>query len=65
MYIARDSDARFVIVGRHSPSFAFFGQKSLDIDGPSEREAITAESDLDLNLAQDDGLSYLLYTSGR
>ncbi|OCH93414.1 hypothetical protein OBBRIDRAFT_790288 [Obba rivulosa] len=63
-YIARDSNARFVLVSSETSSASLFGDAALGISSDEARSAIATESDADLDIATPGDISYLLYTSG-
>ncbi|KAG6866968.1 NRPS [Blastosporella zonata] len=62
-YIARDSDARFVITATNSSSSSLFCSRTLFFDEKSLQDSINEESYNEVGFATPDGLAFLLYTS--
>ncbi|CAL1704680.1 unnamed protein product [Somion occarium] len=63
-FIAKDSNARFVLTSSKLSSFGLFGSNAVDTDDPTEQALILEESAEALQIPGPDNLSYLLYTSG-
>ncbi|KAG6917971.1 NRPS [Tephrocybe rancida] len=63
-YIARDSDARFVITAAGTSPLSLFGHRTVFFEDTSVQTAIKAESFDEVDFATPEGLAFLLYTSG-
>ncbi|KAJ3550989.1 hypothetical protein NMY22_g88 [Coprinellus aureogranulatus] len=63
-YIARDSNAAFVLTTSELSPPDLFGPMTVYVDEPDTRAAIEKEDGTVFNVANVEGLSYMLYTSG-
>ncbi|KAI1795863.1 peptide synthetase [Ganoderma leucocontextum] len=63
-FIAKDSDAQFILSTSDLPCFSTLGSIAIDVTDPVVREAVEAQSTQPLLVPDPDDLSYILYTSG-
>ncbi|KAG6874203.1 hypothetical protein C0995_003749 [Termitomyces sp. Mi166 len=63
-YIARDSDARFVLTTTDASPKSLFGPCTVFFEETSVQTVIKEESHDEVNFVTPDGLAFLLYTSG-
>ncbi|KAI0748141.1 peptide synthetase [Daedaleopsis nitida] len=63
-YIARDSDAQFILSTSDMPCFPSLGDLAIDVQDPHAQQIIEQQSAEPLLVPELDDLSYILYTSG-
>ena len=64
-FIAKDSEAQFILSTSDLPCFSLLGSLAIDVNDPAVQEVIEQQSAEALLVPDPDDLSYILYTSGK